>query len=408
MFIEPLTRLLVLGCLAVHAAAADWPSWRGPNKNGTTPEAVAHEQWPNEGPKVLWKAKVGVGFASVTIAKDRAFTAGNVNKSDTVTLWCLQAGSGKTLWSREWPSPLKPTMYEGGPNASPVVDGDQVYFVVKPARVVCLNAATGESVWEKDLAADSPADMSAWGIIGSPLVHNSMLILSYGTLGTALDKSTGKILWSTGAGQAGWNTPAIAGKNQDTLVVFGTNQVSAVQLKDGKPLWGVPFGEGYFCHSADPLVNGDTVYVGSADHGGLVLRLGEKPETLWKSRTMGNFMVGSIVRDQHLYGINNCDVKDSGAALKCVAWESGKVVWEEKGFGWGSLIGVADNKLVLLNDKGEVSIARVRPEKFELLARFQAIGGKCWTPPSLANGRLFIRNAAGDVVCLDVAPAKAG
>lgn len=404
----------ILGALALGLAAsinaADWPSWRGPNRNGSTPENVANESWGNEGPKPLWKAKAGVGFASITVADGRVFTLGNVDKSDTATLWCLDPATGAKKWSREWSSPLKPTMYEGGPNSSPVVDGSRLYVVIKPARIVCLETASGESVWDRDLAVESPVDMSAWGIIGSPLITGDTLVLSYGTLGTALDKNTGKTRWTNGKGQAGWNTPALATMSgEPTLMTFGTNQLAAVRLRDGKSLWSLPFGEGYFCHSADPIVNGDSVYVGSADHGGLVVKFGSgEPQTLWKHRLLGNFMVGSIVRDGHLYGINNCDVKDKAAALKCVNWETGKVLWEEPGYGWGSVIALADKKVLLLSDKGEVTVARVTPERFERLARFQAIGGKCWTPPTVANGRLYVRNGAGEIVCFDITGPKAG
>ena len=405
-----LTFSLVSSSLVPNSLATDWPSWRGPNRDGTTKEAVVNEGWSNEGPKALWKAKVGVGYASITIARGNAYTSGNTNKSDIATLWCLDAATGSKKWTREWPSPLKPTMYDGGPNSSPVIDGDRLYTVIKPARVVCLKADSGETIWEKDLATETPAEMSAWGIIGSPVVNDNRLYLAYGRHGTALDKKTGALIWTTGKGQAGWNTPALAKQGKEpVLISFGTNEVAAVRLKDGKPLWGVPFGEGYFCHSADPLVHKDTVYVGSADHGGMVLRFnGEQPVTLWKNRSLGNFMVGSVLRDKHLYGINNCDVKESGAALKCVEWETGKVLWEEKGYGWGSLLAAADNKLVLLSDKGEVTIGRATPKEFKLLSRFQAIGGKCWTPLTLANGRLYVRNSAGDVVCFDVGQPKAG
>ena len=111
---------------------------------------------------------------------------------------------------------------------------------------------------------------------------------------------------------------------------------------------------------------------------------------------------------RHLYGLNVCDTRATAdAELKCVEWETGAVKWAAKGFGHGSFIFAGDH-LIALSDKGKLSIARATPEKFELIRRDQVIGGKCWTPPSLANGRLYIRNAAGDLVCLEVGVAKQG
>jgi outer membrane protein assembly factor BamB len=401
-------RLFLPFLIAAFALAADWARWRGPNGDGSTPEVVNPAGWSADGPPALWKAKVGVGFASVTVAGDRAYTLGNADKSDTTTLWCLDTAKGAVVWKREWASPLAPLMYEGGPNASAVVDGAHLFTVIKPSRVVCLKAADGSPVWEQELTNAAPAGLTPWGVIGSPLVAGDKLIVTHGTLGTALDKATGKLLWTTGAKPSGFNTPVPATvKGEPSLLVFGTNQVAAVKLADGQPQWSLPFGEGYFCHSADPLVSGSTVYFGSADHGGLVLDFaGGEPKTLWKGRQMGNFMVGSVKRDGFLYGINHCDAK-SGPQLRCVGWDTGEVKWEEKGFGSGSVT-LAGDKLLILSDKGELTVAKASPEKFELLTRFQAIGGKCWTPPTLANGRLLLRNAAGDVVCFTVAPDKAG
>lgn len=356
---------------------------------------------------MAWRARVGVGFSAVTVAAGRAYTLGNVDKADTATLWCLDAASGRPVWKREWPSPLKPTMYEGGPNASAVVEGNRLYAVIKPARLVCLEAATGESIWETDLAGQAKAELSDWGVVSSPVIAGDLLLLNYGSLGSAFDARTGRLKWITGPGQAGFNSPVVARmKGEPTAMMFGTNRFAAVNLKDGAVRWEVPFGEGYFCHSADPVVAGEVVYFGSADHGGQAIEFAEgAPRTLWKNRRMGNFMVGSVIRDGHLYGINNCDAKAAGAELKCVDLRSGEVKWAEKGFGWGSLIAARD-LLLVLSDKGEVSVVRARPEKYELVTRFQGIGGKCWTPPSLAGGRLYLRNAAGEVVCLDAGPPK--
>lgn len=400
--------ILLLLFLASLAQAADWPKWRGPEGNGITTESVAPTTWDKEGPKRLWKAKVGVGFTAATVAQGRLYTLGNLDKGDVATLWCLNTDNGALLWKKEWPSKLQAEMYEGGPNATPIVDGDRLYAIIKPTLVVCLDAAKGDMRWEKQMTNEFNCGIEDWGITGSPLIAGDKLILNYGTDGTALDKLTGKLLWKTGDHTPSYNSGALAtAQGEPTLLMFATNHLAAIRLRDGAEQWQVPFGRGYFCHAADPVVNGDSVYVGSADDGGMVVRFANgQPETLWKHRQMGNFFTSSILHGGHLYGINVCDTKGtSEAELKCVAWETGEVKWTQMGFGHGSFIFAGDS-LVALSDKGELSIAKVSPKKFELIRRDQVIGGKCWTPPSLANGRLYIRNAAGDLVCLEVGPAK--
>ncbi|HTH46930.1 MAG TPA: PQQ-binding-like beta-propeller repeat protein [Candidatus Limnocylindria bacterium] len=402
--------LLPLLLLSTLLHAADWARWRGPAANGTTPEKVAPETWDKEGPRRLWKAKVGVGFTAATVAEGRLYTMGNLEKGDVATLWCLNAETGALLWKREWPSKLVAEMYEGGPNSTPVVDGDRLYAIVKPTLVVCLDAAKGDVRWEKQMTNEFDCGLNEWGITGSSVVAGDKLIVNYGTAGTALDKLTGRLLWKTGEQTPSYNVPALTQfHGEPMMMVFATNHLAAIRLRDGAEQWQVPFGRGYFCHAADPVVNGESVYVGSADDGGMVVRYGKgQPEVLWKHRQMGNFMASSVVRDGHLYGINVCDAKGTaGAELKCVEWESGTVKWATNGFGFGSFI-FAGDRLLALSDKGELSVAHATPEKFELIRRDQVIGGKCWTPPSLANGRLYVRNAAGDLVCLEVGTAKQG
>lgn len=202
--------LAALPLLFSPLPAADWSRWRGPSGDGHSPEVVQPESWSKEGPRVAWRARVGVGFSAVTVAAGRAYTLGNVDKVDTATLWCLDAASGRPVWKREWPSPLKPTMYEGGPNASAVVEGNRLYAVIKPARLVCLEAATGESIWETDLAGQAKAELSDWGVVSSPVIAGDLLLLNYGSLGSAFDARTGRLKWITGPGQAGFNSPVVA------------------------------------------------------------------------------------------------------------------------------------------------------------------------------------------------------
>ena len=400
--------MALLSTLGLGGSAADWPKWRGPNGNGITSETVDPTGWDKEGPRRLWKAKVGVGYASAVVSQGRLYTLGNLDKSDVATLWCLDAETGTNLWQRTWPSELKPVMYDGGPNATPVVDGDRLFAVIKPARVVCLEAATGKILWEKDVQAELQADVSDWGIVGSPLIVDSHVILNYGSNGTVLDKATGEVQWTTGKRGNSYNVPAIAQLGgQPVVMVLATNALVALTLKDGKEQWRTPFGRGYFCHATDPLVRGDSVLISSADAGSELIRFKDgQPAIVWTNRALGTFTSTAIERDGFVYGINLCDTKQSGAELKCVEWDTGKVRWAEKGFGQGSFLNAGD-KLLLLSDKGELTTARFSPEKFELLRRDQVIGGTCWTPPILANGRLYVRNSSGELICLEVGSNRA-
>ena len=140
------------------------------------------------------------------------------------------------------------------------------------------------------------------------------------------------------------------------------------------------------------------------DDGGELLRVTAKSaERVWKNKNLSTFTGTAVLIDGHLYGHETGGYKAANQELRCVDLRTGEVKWGEKGFGQGSVIAAGD-RLVVLGEKGELSIVRASPAKFELLARTQAIGGKCWTSPALAAGRLYIRNAKGELVCLDLRP----
>ena len=178
----------------------------------------------------------------------------------------------------------------------------------------------------------------------------------------------------------------------------------AVDPSTGATLWSSKFGQGYRTHCSDPVVSGDLVFISSGDDGGELLRVTAKSaERIWKNKNLSTFTGTAVLIDGHLYGHETGGYKAANQELRCVDLRTGEVKWGEKGFGQGSVIAAGD-RLVVLGEKGELSIVRATPAKFELLARTQAIGGKCWTSPALAAGRLYIRNAKGELVCLDLRP----
>jgi len=403
---DHLPALLLVAATVTALQAADWPQWRGPDRTGIAPGKVA-DAFPQEGPRTVWKAKVGQGYASMAVADGRLYTVGNLNKGDVSTLWCLDVATGKPVWSKEFPSELKPTMYDGGPNAAPTVADGKVYAIIKPGRALCLDAKTGDVVWDKQLVEELGADTNPWGVTSAPHVQDGRVLLNVGTHGTALDAATGKVLWTTGKVGHSFSAPVLTKVGgEEAVMVFATNHLAAVRLKDGSELFQHPFGKGYYCHVADPIVHDGAVFISSNDAGGEQLRIaGGKPESVWKGDSLGCFTATPVLIGGHLYGVNGSTFKAAMLELRCVDWKTGQLKWSEKGFGQGTLVGTADGKLLVLSETGELSLVKANPEKFELLGRSQILGGKCWTAPVVANGRLYARNSAGDIVSVDVAPS---
>lgn len=189
------TTLLFLAAFASLAPAADWPVWRGPNRDGISTETLAGTEVTK-----LWTAQVGIGFASFTVAEGRVFTSGHADGQDTV--FCLDAATGKPVWKHSYKAELGDKYYEGGTSAGPVIEGDKAWHLSRWGDLICFEAATGKIVWQKNFLEETGAEIPEWGFSGSPLIHGAHLILNIGQNGAAFEKATGKLVWKSEADTA--------------------------------------------------------------------------------------------------------------------------------------------------------------------------------------------------------------
>jgi outer membrane protein assembly factor BamB len=382
------------------ATAADWYRWRGPDLNGISQETVWSSQWAAGGPKQLWKASVGTGFSTVAVSAGRIYTLGNANNIDTV--FCLDAKTGGVVWKYSYAAKLDPKNYEGGPNATPTVDGDHVYTFSKRGLLLCLDKAKGGVIWSNNLTESLKIEIPNWGFASSALIEGNACIVNASTAGTALNKQTGKVLWSSGTSAAGYATPVPFDAGGERAVALCLKQdVAAVRVKDGKELWRYPWKTEWDVNAADPIISGGKIFISSGyNHGGALIDVSSgKPKLVWENKNMRNHFNSCVLLGSFLYGFDG-DAGKATTTLKCIELVSGTVKWAEK-TGIGGLM-AADGKLLVLTEKGELMAVEATPAGFKPIARAQVLGGKCWTTPVLANGQIFCRNAKGDLVCLDV------
>jgi outer membrane protein assembly factor BamB len=390
----PSIALLALG--ASFATAADWPNWRGPTHDGISTEAG----WKiSAEPKTLWEAEVGLGFASFVVAGDRVLTSGHADGKDTV--WCLDTATGKVLWKHEYPADLGDKFYEGGASNTPTLDGDKAYHLSRWGDLFCFDSATGKVLWSKNVQKETEANLPDWGFAGAPLVRGDLLILNVGKAGLAVEKASGKIVWKSEPESAGYSTPYPITRDGKKLVVIGSSDAyTAVQVADGTPVWSYRWATRYGVNATDPILSGGSLFISTGYNKGctLIKLTSSQPEKIWESKVLKNQFNSSVLIGDHLYGIDGD--QNSRCSLKCVKFADGKVAWEEKSIGFGSLM-AADGRLIILTEKGELVIAGINPEKFDEQTRAQVLSGRCWSAPVLANGRLFVRNAPGKVLCLE-------
>ena len=393
-----LALVLLLVGLSVSLHAEDWPQWRGPHRDGTVVTEEAHAK-PANTFKTVWKASVGKGFSSLAVVGGRVFTMGNADNTDSI--FCLDAETGKVLWKHSYPCALTPLAYEGGPSATPAVDGQRVYTLSKAGHLFCLDATTGEVQWsqkvepaprkEKDYRVD-------WGYASSPLVLGDKLIVSVGWAGMALNKANGKPLWDNGPGRPGYSSPVpFTQDGRQCVAMLVARGVVAVEAETGKALWTIPWRTTWDQNAPDVIISGTKLFVSTGHGVGCALFdiKTDTPQELWRNKSMRNELSSSILWKGSIYGFDRDRVV-------CLDWQRGDVRWTGPELGRGTLI-LVNGHLILLGEQGQLAIAEATSETYRTQGDSQPIlSGRCWTAPAFAAGRLYVRNAAGDVACVDL------
>lgn len=402
-FIATMAAMVRLGAATPATTPShDWPQYRGPNRNGISAETGWSWQWGTNGPAVLWRAAIGNGFASFAVAGGRVYTLGNTEDIDTV--FCFEAGTGQVLWRHSYPCSAQPLSYEGGPGSTPAVDGQRVFTFSKSGDLFCLDAKTGKVVWQRkfELWPYREGDWrNTWRYAGSPLVMGPHLFLSLGQAGMALNQTNGETVWESAAGHPGYSSPVpFPTPTGPALAFFSGHAVNGVEALTGRPLWQIPWQTLWDLNAADPIISEGKIFISSGNGvGGALFNLtAAPPRELWRNKNLKNLMNSSVLWKGLLFGFNDTD-------LACVAWDTGEEKWRTRDLRKGSAI-LAGGKLLLLSETGKLVVAEPTAEAYQPLAEAKVLSGRCWTTPVLSNRRLYVRNAAGEVVCLNLNPGK--
>jgi len=411
-----LLALVIAGVLFMSMAAAraaDWPQYRGPNQDGISPEKVTLS-WPEGGPKVIWKVPTENGFSSFAVAGGKVFTlvSRDVNGAPREICVAMDAATGKELWTAD----VGIGKYDDGagpgdgPRSTPLVNDGLVYTFNQHLVLHCLDVATGKPVWTQDLMKNFAGRNIGWKSAASPMIDGDLLFAAGGGPGQSLiafNKKTGALAWKTENAMMTHSTPVAAtilGARQ--VIFFTQGGLVAVTPGDGKLLWKFPFG--YNVSSAIlPVVSGDIVYCSAGYKiGSAACKIskegdGFKATELWKipgNQPVANHWSTPVCKDGYLYGMFSFKEYGTGP-MKCVELATGKVMWEQPGFGPGNVILVND-KLLALDDDGRLVMIEAVPSAYKEVGQMRAVLGKSWSTPAFSNGRVYIRSAQTGV-CLD-------
>lgn len=415
-FLASVEKLNVASTDSAASAAGQWPAFRGPKRDGISPDSDLLEKWPEAGPDKLWVYdQAGMGYSGFSIVDGRLYTMGT--RGDDVTLVAVDVATGKEIWATAVSKDDKEGYASGwgnGPRSTPSYSDGHVYGIDPKGGVFCLEAESGDLVWKKHLVDDFQGKMGGWGFSESPLIDGDKLVLAPGGSEAgivALDKKSGELIWAASEvkpGKAEYATvvPAEINGVRQYIKLF-EKELVGVNAEDGKVIWTSPW-DGKTAVIPTPIVSGNEIYVSSGYGVGCKLvRIGSdnKPIDVWENKTMVNHHGGVIKVGEHLYGFS--DAK----GLICQEWESGELVWNEKSqFTLKGSVHVADGHLYALNeDDGTLTLVEINPEEYKEKGRFKLDPqspnrhpkGKVWTHPLVLDGKLYLRDQEY-LVCYDV------
>lgn len=383
------------------ARAADWPQWRGPQHDGISRETGLLPKWPASGPSELWRVALGGGFSAVSVVGDRAFTMYGSPEGEFAV--AIDSGSGKILWKIRC-GDLYKNSYGDGPRATPSVDEGRVYTLSGKGSLLCLDASSGKQLWGFSLPEKFAGEPPEYGFSASPLVVGKMLVVVVGAGKgrslAALDKTTGNVIWTSLDDKPGYSTPlAIEVDGLPQLVVLMGEALVSVSPQDGHEYWRHPWKTEQDANVAAPIFSHDRLFISTGFGTGCGLfELSAKngkaeAKLLWANKNMENYFGSSILIDGQLYGFKK-------TILTCIDFETGQTHWKQRGFNQGCVL-AADGKLIIYGERATLALAEVSSAHYREISKAKVLDDQTWTIPTLADGRLYVRNQK-ELVCLNV------
>jgi len=424
---------IVALCLWNHQAAcplnaADWPNYRGPNHDGVSAETI-RTNWTQEAPRQLWKIPLNPGLSSFSVSGGRLFTQVRTPGVQPTTEYCvaLNADTGAQLWTSagldiaDYPNGGVGDGRDDGPRSTPVVEGDRVYVLTTYLKLYCLNAATGQEIWSKDLVAEYGGTVIPWQNAASPVIEGDLILVNCNASNqrlVALRKQDGGEAWKGQNDAMTQSTPVaatVAGVRQ--VIFLAQSGLVSVNPANGSVLWRYSFSYSTST-GASPVVGDDIVYCSAAygvGSGATRITATGSPLSstqVWRKQGANmNHWGTPVYHNGHVYGVFGQATPT--ATLRCIDLTNGDEKWRRTApVGMGGIL-LVSGLLVVSTEDGYLLLARPDSTQYSEIASYRALNGsqssipglgvRCWNVPAVSNGRIYLRSST-EAVALDVAP----
>jgi len=402
----PEERLLAQGDDTVAPSApattvntGEWPGFRGPQRDSAVRGVQLKTDWSTSPPVELWRRPVGPGWSSFAVHAGRFYTQEQRGNDEIIA--CYDVSTGKPVWRHTDSARFYESIGGPGPRATPTLSNGRVYAVGATGIINVLDDQTGAVVWSRNAVSDTGAKIPGWGIAGSPLVVNDMVVVAASGSLVAYDLGTGKPRWFGPKGSDSYSSPQLLTINGvEQIVLMSSTGATSVALSDGKELWNHSWPSDTRVMQPAVAADGELVIsVGDGMGGNGTRKISVKQgqngqngsggwttEERWTSEDFVPNFTDFVVHKGHVFGFD-------WGTLACIDLNNGKKTWRAPQHGYGQIVLLPDQDLLLeLSEKGELVLIKASPDQFSELARFKVLEGKTWNHPVLVGDVVLVRN----------------
>lgn len=413
MALLPLVGIGLTGLLTAPVSA-QWTQWGGPDQDWKCDSKKIADKWPEGGPKTLWVRDLGEGYSGVMVDEGNLYTM--YRSEDKARVICLKADTGATVWEFDYeedPDEKHQHQFGDGPRGTPLIDANQVYTIGVRGIMHCLDKKTGKPLWTHDLWKEFKGNVLQHGYASSAIAYKDTVIVLVGGEGAgmvAFNKTDGSLAWKKHDFGNSYSTPKlISVDGQDQLLCYMAKALVSIDPNNGDEFWNYEIGNQWGQNICLPVWNDDdnTLFLSTMDAGSRGLKLtrsGGKTEVeeIWSTRKIQLYHVTAIGVGDYVYA-------SSGAGMgkvcffACLNRKTGKIAWRKRGFAKATTL-YADGKFIILDEDGKLALVKATPDKdgFEILSEVEdVLEGSAWTVPTIVGKRLFLRDAK-KIMALDL------
>ena len=383
--------MVLLSVPAATDTGADWPGFRGPDREGIIRGVRIETDWSASPPVELWRRPVGPGWSSFAVRGNLLYT--QEQRGDDEVVACYHVTTGEPVWRHRDATRFWEANAGAGPRATPTLSDGRVYTFGATGILNVLDARDGAVVWSRNAASDTDTEVPYWGFASSPLVVDDIVIVAVEGALAAYDLATGDPRWFGPDGGDGYSSPhlvTIDGVEQ--ILLMSIAGATSVAPTDGTLLWEHAWPGNSRIVQPALTADGDILISRGVTSGIRRIAVARGPggwtvEERWTSNRLKPYFSDFTVHEGHAYGFD-------GSILASIDVDDGTRMWKGGRYGSGQLVLLADQDLLLvLSEQGELALVEAAPDQFTELARFAAIEGKTWNHPVLVGDLLLVRNS---------------